>query len=84
MTEAYATVREEIQRSIVALKKADELLADKLEPLMTVKEVAEYWNCSEQHVYNVETSGFITRETVPGLVRFKRSVILGMKVDISA
>lgn len=84
MSDSFVTVLDELDRSIEALSKARELLSDKLEPLMTVEDVAAYWRCSVQHVFNIERSGLITREPVPGLVRFKRSAILELKVDITA
>jgi excisionase family DNA binding protein len=84
MSDAYVSVREEIRRSIEALQKADALLADKLDPLMTVEEVAAYWRCSNQHVYNIAASGTLASLKIGGNVRFRRADVLSVGVDVTA
>ena len=60
------------------------ITGEKLEPLMTIEDIASYWKCSVSHVYKMETAGHIKRANVPGLVRFNRSDILNLHVDIEA
>lgn len=62
----------------------DFITSEKLEPLMTIEDIASYWKCSTSHVYKMESAGHIKRANVPGLVRFNRSDILNLRVDIEA
>jgi excisionase family DNA binding protein len=84
MPNAYVTAREEIRRSIEALQKVDVLLADKLDPLMTVEDVAAYWRCSVQHVYNTVSSGALKSVKIGGILRFHRADVLAIGVDVKA
>lgn len=77
-------VRNEIKRSIEALQRADELLADKIEPLMTVDEVAAYWRCSKQHVYNIVSSGILVGVKIGEILRFRRADVIKIGVDVKA
>lgn len=79
--EEFAELRKEIQCSMAALKKADELLNGKIEPLMTVEEVAAYWRCTNQHVYNLVNSNVLNAIKIGGSLRFKRADILSFGVD---
>ena len=84
MSDYYSSVRDELDRSIEALLKARDLLDDKLEPLMTVEDVAAYWRCSVQHVYNVVSSGALKGIKIGGILRFRRLNVLAIGVDITA
>ena len=84
MSDSFVIVCDELDRSIEALSKARELLSDKLEPLMTVEDVAAYWRCSVQHVYNVVSSGVLKGIKIGGILRFRRSDVLTIGVDIIA
>lgn len=83
MSDSFVTVRNEIDRSIKALSKARELLFDEIEPLMTVEEIAVYWNCTIQHVRNVLSNNYFRGKTrrIGGIVRVRREDVFSYGVD---
>jgi excisionase family DNA binding protein len=52
-----------------------------IEPLLTVEEVAAFFQCSEQHVYNIVYSGTLKARKIKGLLRFRKEDVLNAGTD---
>lgn len=81
MSDAFVVLKKEIKRSIESLKKADSLLSEKIAPLMSVEKVAEYFDCSNAHVYNLVQSGVLKGRKIGGILRFERAEVMAVGVE---
>jgi predicted transcriptional regulator of viral defense system len=83
MNDGIERIHEEIINSIKSLQTADKLLSDKLEPLMTISEVAEFYHVTPQYVRKLESYGRINRVNLPGVIRFRKSDVVSFIIDTS-
>ena len=71
-------INQNIEVAITALLKTRETLniSEVIDPLMTVPDVARYFQSTRQTVYNLASSGSLPSVKVGGALRFRKSDVL--------